>query len=64
LSCYRVALSQEVRVDRSEHVHWSTDKAAYRAIVRLDGAPLLNSAITPKRGSDTLSAFVTLDERA
>ncbi len=64
LSWYGAAVAQEVRIDRSEHVHWTTDRAAYRAIVRIDGQPLLDSAVTPVNGTDTLSPFVKLDERA
>ena len=47
----------------SPHVRFTTDELSFRLRVRMDGQPLLSSAITPVNG-DTLSPFVTLAARA
>jgi len=44
----------------SPHFKFQNDQTAYRIIERVDGRPWLNSAVTPKNNSDTLSPFVTL----
>jgi HK97 family phage major capsid protein len=44
----------------SPHFKFQNDQTAYRIIERLDGRPWLNSAITPKNSTATLSPFVTL----
>ena len=36
------------------------DETFWRVVLRVDGQPLLQSAITPKLGTDTLSPFVSL----
>lgn len=48
----------------SPHVKFANDITAYRVIERVDGRPWIQSAITPKNSSATLSPFVTLAERA
>lgn len=48
----------------SPHYKFGNDVTAYRLIERVDGRPWLQSAITPKNASDTLSPFVQLGERA
>ena len=58
---YGIAIAQELRIDKSMHVHWTTDKSAYKIVARVDGQPLLDSPITPLYGTDTLSPFVTLE---
>jgi hypothetical protein len=49
-----------MEVSASPHFLFSTDKTAYRVVERVDGRPWLQSAITPKNGGNTLSAFVEL----
>ena len=44
----------------SIHVQFVTDETAFRFVLRLDGQPLWHSALTPYKGSDTLSPFVTV----
>jgi len=44
----------------SPHFKFSNDVTAYRIVERVDGRPWLQSAITPKNSSATLSAYVTL----
>lgn len=66
-----VDLSQYLLIDKggvqgasSIHVQFLTDQQAFRWIYRVDGQPLWNSALTPYKGSATLSPFVTLATRA
>jgi HK97 family phage major capsid protein len=49
-----------VQAAQSIHVEFVTDQTAFRFVYRVDGQPLLNSAITPFKGTDTQSAFVAL----
>ncbi len=48
----------------SMHVRFLTDEMTYRFITRVNGQPLNNAPITPLKGTNTLSPFVTLDDRA
>lgn len=48
----------------SPHYKFGNDVTSYRLIERVDGRPWLQSAITPKNSSDTLSPFVQLAVRA
>lgn len=48
----------------SMHVKFLTDEMAYRFIVRNNGQPMHDTAITPLNGSNTLSPFVMLAARA
>jgi HK97 family phage major capsid protein len=48
----------------SIHVRFTQGENTYRATYRVDGQPMPRSAITPYKGSTTLSPFVTLAERA
>ena len=50
--------------ENSSGVKFANDITAYRVIERVDGRGWLQSAITPNKGTNTLSPFVTLDERA
>jgi HK97 family phage major capsid protein len=44
----------------SPHFKFQNDQTAYRIIERVDGRPWLNSAITPKNNTATLSPIVSL----
>lgn len=63
-SQYACALRRGARLERDLSTDWLTDEINFRLLTRLDGQPLWKSAVTPRNGSDTLSCFVTLDERA
>lgn len=52
-----------ITVAGSEHAMFQNDCYAIRATAYIDGAPLLESAITPFKGSLSTSAFVTLAAR-
>jgi HK97 family phage major capsid protein len=53
-----------VQAASSIHVQFLTDQTAFRWIYRVDGQPLWNSALTPFKGSNTTSPFVTLATRS
>ena len=63
--------SQYVTVDKGDmqsavsmHVRFLTDEQTFRWIYRVDGQPIWKSALTPFKGSNTLSPFVVLDTRS
>lgn len=64
LSMYGIA-SRELRVEYSgEAADWFIhDTGAFRFIWRVDGAPLVSQPITPFKGANTRSPFVTLAAR-
>lgn len=53
-----------VRTDISMHLWFDYDTMAFRFILRLGGQPWWSEAIARFKGGNTLSAFVTLAERA
>ncbi|MGE0057015.1 MAG: phage major capsid protein [Dehalococcoidia bacterium] len=56
---YLIGDRQALSVESSEHSRFSNDETELKAIVRNDGRPWIQSAITPVNGS-TLSPFVLL----
>jgi hypothetical protein len=44
---------KQMRLDGSMHVRFINDEMTCRIVYRLDGQPLLNSAIAPANGSNT-----------
>lgn len=65
-----VDLSQYLMIDKgapkqavSMHVRFIYDESAFRITYRCDGQPIWESPLTPKKGSNTLSPFVTLEAR-
>lgn len=50
-------------VATSMHFYFDTDQQAMRIIQRVGGCPLPSAALTPFKGSNTLSPFVTLAAR-
>ncbi|HOC43772.1 MAG TPA: phage major capsid protein [Thermoanaerobaculales bacterium] len=48
----------------SMHVAFTTDEWAFRFTYRVNGCPMCTSAITPARGTNTVSPYVTLAARA
>jgi HK97 family phage major capsid protein len=59
LGFYLIGDRQAVSVESSEHSRFANDETELKAIVRNDGRPWIQSAITPVNG-DTLSPFVML----
>ena len=48
----------------SLHLKFDTDEQAYRITYRCDGAPVWKTSVSPYKGADKLSPFVTLGARA
>jgi len=59
-----VIADREIRISTSRHVPgnygFTTDEAFWKIVLRVDGQPLMNTAITPYRGANTLSPFIVL----
>lgn len=64
LSRYRIIERGGVQQASSIHVKFVNEETAFRFTVRNNGQPAMESAITPYKGSDTVSAFVALNARA
>lgn len=62
-SMYLVGDYQNMTVDSSPHVKFTSDKTTFRAIARNDGRPWLQSPLTPHNNSATLSPFIGLAAR-
>lgn len=63
-SFYLIGIRDNLMVDTSDHVKFTSDQTTVRAIARNDGRPWLASPITPHNGGPTLSPFITLGARA
>lgn len=59
-SFYMVGDRQSVTLESSEHSRFANDETELRAILRVDGRPWIQSALTPANSGDTLSPFVML----
>ena len=62
-SYYLIGDRQQMRAESSSHAQFAADITVFRIIERVDGRGWLESAITPRNGTNTLSPFITLDER-
>ena len=60
LSYYLVGDRQPLTIDASTHVYFLNNKTAWRFVIRVDGQPWLQSPLTPRNGTNTLSPFVCL----
>src|SRR5205823_12056466 len=52
-----------LRADQSMHVRFLYDEMAFRWVYRINGQPIWRSALTPFKGSNTLSPFIGLANR-
>ena len=64
LSYYLLGDRQQLSIDSSPHVRFTNNETVWRFIQRVDGQPWVQSAITPRYGSNTLSPFVALATRS
>lgn len=64
LGYYLLGDRQAIQASTSPHFKFQNDQTAIRFIERVDGRPWINSAITPNKGSNTLSPFVKIANRA
>lgn len=61
LSQYQAITKGDVQQASSIHVAFLTDEEVFRFITRTDGAPMWKSALTPFKGTNTQSPFVSLN---
>jgi len=52
-----------IQSDMSIHVRFIYDESVFRFVLRIDGQPLMRTAITPYKGNNDLSHFVKLNSR-
>lgn len=64
MSRYRVIRKGGIEQASSMHVYFAQGEQAFRAFYRVDGKPVPKAAMTPFKGSLTLSPFVVLDTRS
>lgn len=60
LSQYQTITKGGIDSQSSIHVQFLTDETVFRFVMRIDGQPVWNSALTPFKGTNTLSPFVVL----
>ena len=58
---YGLGLRSGARYETTNAAQWTEDVQDHRLIIRADGAGLVQSAMTPAGGGNTLSPFVVLD---
>lgn len=63
-SQYYLAGKGGIQAAMSIHIEFVDDEIVFRWIHRIDGQPAWNSALTPYKGSNTVSPFVTIAARA
>jgi HK97 family phage major capsid protein len=56
-------IDKDVQAASSIHVQFLTDQVAFRFVYRVDGQPKMAAPLTPYKGTNTLSPFITLDAR-
>ncbi len=61
---YVTATKGQIESAMSIHLRFDYDESVFRFIFRVDGAPWWTAALTPFKGSNTQSCFVTLETRA
>lgn len=61
---YLIGDRQALTMAVSPHVNFTTDEMTWRFVQRVDGRPWVQTALTPRNGSNTLSPFVNLATRS
>lgn len=64
LSQYRMITKDGLKATSSLHVRFLYDEQVFKFTYRCDGQPKMRKAITPYKGSDTISPFVALATRS
>lgn len=52
-----------IKADTSIHVQFVYDESIFRFVYRIDGQPIWNAALTPYKGTNTVSPYITLAAR-
>jgi len=60
---YILAEKGGIKADMSIHVRFIQDESVFRFVLRVDGQPVRGTALTPYKGTDTQSHFITLAAR-
>lgn len=60
---YLIGDRQTMSMESSIHARFTSDVTVIKFVERVDGRPWLQNAITPNKGSNSLSAFVRLAQR-
>jgi len=63
-SYYLIGDRMSLEVASSMHTRFTSDETEFRFIERLDGKPWLDTALTPRNGSNTFSPFINLAVRS
>ena len=58
-----ILVKRDPKADSSMHVRFLYDEQTFRVTWRVNGAPLWSTALTPFKGLDSLSPFVTVEAR-
>ena len=61
---YLIGDRQAMQMASSPHVNFTTDEMAWRFVQRVDGRPWIQSALTPRNGTNTMSPFVSIATRS
>jgi HK97 family phage major capsid protein len=64
LDQYLLVTKGGIKQDWSMHVRFIYHEMAFRAVLRVGGQPLWNSALTPYKGSNTVSPYIWLATRS
>lgn len=64
LGYYAIGTQGAIQEAMSMHLRFDYNETAFRFVFAVDGQPWIASPLTPARGSNTLSPFVTLAARA
>jgi HK97 family phage major capsid protein len=64
LGQYIIGEKGGLKAATSIHVAFVTDQTAFRFVYRCNGEPIWHSPLTPYKGSDTISPYVTIAARA
>ena len=64
LSYYLIGDRMALEMASSPHVRFNTDETDFRFIQRVDGRPWIDSALTPRNGSNTITPFLAIAARS
>jgi len=64
LSYYLIGDRMAMELASSPHTRFANDETDFRVITRVDGRPWIDSALTPRNGSNTLSPFLAIAARS
>lgn len=60
LGFYIIGDRQTLTIDASTHVYFTSNRTAWRFVIRVDGRPWIENKLTPMNGTKKLSPFVAL----